>query len=143
LQARKIMAGVGAMRERRRAIEAKNRVLRAVARGLGGAFSSATAEQSVQLAEVGADWDALLGLLSEHDARLDAQRAELGRQLDGAAAALRGRIEAARAKWLEAKPSGAHSRSCSWRTIRCQRSRRMLMRCVLWPQMTFTGAQRR
>jgi hypothetical protein len=104
LQAHKIMKQAAPMRERRKELEAKNSLLRGMARD-----SSTTVAHTIDVESMAAEWDALLAGLTQLEANLDRQRDELAKQVGSNVARFMIKVDALRSKWLEVKPGGAWS----------------------------------
>ena len=93
------------IRERRRQLDAKNTLLRSLARN-----ATSVSATLVDTAELGASWDSLLAGLTQFEESLEQQKGHLAAQVDGNVARLRAKIDALAQKWSEVKPSGAHCR---------------------------------
>lgn len=66
-----IMREAGTMRDLKTAVDDKNKLLRSMARGLGG---KGGAEQVVSMDEIAAEWDALMDSLGKHESSLEQQK---------------------------------------------------------------------
>lgn len=78
-------------------IEAKNKVLRGALYGVG---------RPVDMADLVARWDALVGELQQRDKQLDELRDGLASGLQQQVAALMTRVTAAAGRWADVRPSG-------------------------------------
>ena len=109
------------IRERRRQLDAKNTLLRSLARN-----ATSVSATLVDTAELGASWDSLLAGLTQFEESLEQQKGHLAAQVDGNVARLRAKIDALAQKWSEVKPSGAHCRGTAQRVTaqQCLQHRR-------------------